>query len=160
MMKQSFLVAIVVLFSAGCQGQTDHGETQMNRDEETIRRWFDDWMKATKAGDLELARSLIADDAIFLVPGAGQMDKESFAAAATASDPNLEFELDCSIQEIKVIGDHAYLLATISLGMTDKSTQSQSFMKGDSLSILKRHADGWVVIRDANTMVPVETDDG
>ena len=127
----------------------------MSQDEQTIRRWFDDWMKATKEGDLELARRLIADDAIFLVPGAGQMDKESFAAAATATDPNTKFELDCSIQEIQVFGDHAWLLATISLAMTDKRTGSQSLMEGDSLSVLKRKDDGWVVIRDANTMVPV-----
>ncbi|QDT49740.1 hypothetical protein Pan258_37950 [Symmachiella dynata] len=130
----------------------------MNQDEQAIRRWFDDWMQATKEGDLELARNLIADDAIFLVPGSGQMDKESFAAAATATDPNTEFELDCSIQEIQVFDDHACLLTTISLEMTDKSTNSRSLMKGDSLSVLKRHGDGWVVIRDANTMVPVDED--
>ena len=130
----------------------------MTQYEQAIRRWFDDWMKATKVGDLELARKLIADDAIFLVPGAGQMDKESFAAAATASDPNTEFELDCSIQEIKLLGDHAWLLSTISLTMTDKSTKSQSLMKGDGLSILRRQGDDWVVMRDSNTMVAVESD--
>ena len=101
-----------------------------------------------------------ADDAIFLVPGAGQMDKESFAAAAaaTATDPNTEFELDCSIQEIYIFGDHAWLLATISLSMTDKNTNSRTLMKGDSLSVLQRRVDGWVVVRDANTMVTIETD--
>ena len=130
----------------------------MNQDEQAIRNWFDDWMKATKEGDLELARTLIADDAIFLVPGAGQMDKESFAAAATATDPNTEFELDCSVQEIRIFGDHAWLLATISLAMTDKNTNSRTLMKGDSLSVLQRRADGWIVVRDANTMVTVETD--
>ncbi len=130
----------------------------MNKDEQAIRNWFDDWMKATKEGDLELARTLIADDAIFLVPGAGQMDKESFAAAATATDPNTEFELDCSIQEIRIFGDHAWLLATISLAMTNKITNSRTLMKGDSLSVLQRRVDGWVVVRDANTMAPVETD--
>ena len=130
----------------------------MNQDEQAIRNWFDDWMKATKEGDLELARTLIADDAIFLVPGAGQMDKESFAAAATATDPNTEFELDCSVQEIRIFGDHAWLLATISLAMTDKNTNLRTLMKGDSLSVLQRRADGWVVVRDANTMVTVETD--
>jgi len=130
----------------------------MDQDEQAIRRWFADWMKATKEGNLELARKLIADDAVFLVPGAGQMDKESFAAAATAIDPNTEFELDCSIQEIQVVGDHAWLLATISLSMTDRTTNSRSLMKGDSLSVLKRQADSWVIIRDANTMVPAAQD--
>ena len=115
-------------------------------------------MKATKEGDLQLARSLIADDAVFLVPGADRMDKESFAAAATATDPNTEFELDCSIQEIQILDDHAWLWTKISLIMTDKRSKSRSLMAGHSLSILKRHGDGWVVIRDSNTMVPVEQD--
>ena len=41
----------------------------MSNDEQAVRQWFDYWMKATKEGDLQLARSLIADDAVFLVPG-------------------------------------------------------------------------------------------
>lgn len=130
----------------------------MAQDEQSIRRWFDDWMKATKDGDLELARRSIADDAVFLVPHAGQMDKESFAAAATASDPNTDFELDCTIEEVKIIGDYAWLLSNISLTMTDKSSGSKTLMKGDALSILKRKGNGWVVVRDANTMVAIEGD--
>lgn len=130
----------------------------MNQDENAIRKWFDDWMTATKEGDLELARSLIADDAIFLVPGAGQMDKQSFAEAATASDPDTDFQLDCDLQEIRILGDHAWLVATISLAMTDKETQTRTLMKGDGISILERRGDGWVVIRDANTMIAVPTE--
>ncbi len=130
----------------------------MNQNEETIRKWFDDWMTATKEGDLELAKSLIADDAIFLVPGAGQMDKQSFAEAATASDPNTEFQLDCGIQEIRIFGDHAWLLSTLSLTMTDKETNRRTLMKGDGISILQRRGNGWVVIRDANTMIVAPSD--
>ena len=130
----------------------------MTHDEHAIRQWFERWMKATKEGDLQLARSLIADDAVFLVPGADRMDKESFAAAATATDPNIDFELDCSIQEIEIFGDHAWLWTKISLAMTDNRSKSRSLMAGHSLSILKRQGDCWVVIRDSNTMVPVEQD--
>ena len=35
----------------------------MRHTEQAIRQWFSEWIKATKEGDLELARSLIADDA-------------------------------------------------------------------------------------------------
>lgn len=127
----------------------------MNHDEKTIRNWFNDWIFATKEGDLELARSLISDDAIFLVPGAGQMDKQSFAEAATATDPDTEFKLDTEIQEIKIFGDVAWLLYSIKLTMTDKVSGSQTLMKGDELSILERRGNGWVVVRDANTMIAV-----
>jgi ketosteroid isomerase-like protein len=83
------------------------------------------------------------------------MGKQSFAEAATASDPNTDFQLDCVIQEIRIFGDHAWLMATISLAMTDKKTNTRSLMKGDGISILERRGDGWVVVRDANTMIAV-----
>ena len=130
----------------------------MEKDQQAIRQWFEHWMKATKEGHLELAKSLIADDAVFLVPGADRMDKESFAAAATATDPNTDFQLDCSIQEVEILGDHAWLWTKISLTMTDKRSNTRSMMAGNSLSILKRQGDGWVLIRDANTLVPVKQD--
>ncbi len=155
MLKQLVQLGVCTLFLIACAVQTRSGSSPMERDEQAIRRWFDHWMKATKEGDLELAKSLIADDAVFLVPGADRMDKQSFAAAATATDPNIDFHLDCSIQEIKVLGDHAWLWTKLSLTMEDKRTKSRSVMAGNSLSILKRQGDGWVVIRDANTMVPV-----
>ena len=143
---------------AGCATQPEKATDLMKKDEQSIRLWFESWMKATKEGDPQLARSLIADDAVFLVPGADRMDKESFAAAATATDSNVDFELDCSIQEIEILGDHAWLWTKISLTVTDKRSESRSLMAGHSLSILKRQGDGWVVIRDANTMVAVKQD--
>ena len=80
----------------------------MNQDEQSIRKWFDDWMKSTTVGDLDLALSLVADEAIFLVPGAGQMDKKTFCEAMTATDPNsnTDYKLDCSVQEVRILGDH------------------------------------------------------
>lgn len=156
-MKNLFF-SLCILFTVGCQQEPISTENSMTDDEQNIRSWYEDWLRSTTEGDLDLARKLIADDAIFLVPGAGQMDKESFAAAATASDPNIDFELDCSIQEIKVIGDHAWLLDTISLKMTDKTTKVVSLMKGDSLSILQKKGAAWTVVRDANTMISVDAD--
>ena len=53
-------------------------------DEQEIRNLFDDWIKSTTEGNLELAHKCIADDALFFVPGvgAGTMDKKTFAEAA------------------------------------------------------------------------------
>ncbi|HAZ30596.1 TPA: DUF4440 domain-containing protein [Candidatus Acetothermia bacterium] len=151
-----FNLCLLVLI--GCAAQTEKGDVLMKKDEQAIRQWFERWMKATTEGDLPLAKSLIADDAVFLVPGGDRMDKESFAAAATATDPNTDFQLDCSIQEIVILGDHAWLWTKLALTMTDKRSKSRSLMAGHSLSVLKRQGDGWVVIRDANTMVPVKQD--
>jgi uncharacterized protein (TIGR02246 family) len=157
-MKHSLLSSLFLLLLVGCAAQLEKENILMKSDEQAIRQWFEQWMTATREGDLRLARSLIADDAVFLVPGADRMDKESFASAATATDPNTDFELDCSIQELQVLGDYAWLWTKIALTMTDKSSKSRSLMEGHSLSILRRQDDGWVVIRDSNTMVPVEQD--
>lgn len=130
----------------------------MDQDERAIRQWFDTWLRATREGELELMRTLIADDAVFLVPGAGRMDKESVAVAATASDPNTDFDLRCTIDEIEVVGDHAWLVAGIALTVTDERSGARSSMAGHSLSILKREGDGWVLVRDANTLAPTAED--
>ena len=132
----------------------------MNQDEQALREWFDNWIKSTTVGDLDLALSLVADDAIFLVPGAGQMDKQTFCEAMTASDPNstTDYQLDCSVQEIRVLGDHAWLLSNLSLESKNRTTNKTSLMKGDGISILQRNGDSWLVVRDANTMVSVPTD--
>lgn len=154
----SFVFVAGVLMLAGCAAQPEKGNVQMDKDEKAIRRYFEAWIKATTEGDLELARTLIADDAVFLVPGHGQMDKETFAAAATATDPNIDFQLDSLIQEIRVLGDHAWLWTRSDLAMTDRRTGARTRFSGHSLAILKRHGDIWLLTRDANTLVPVKED--
>ena len=47
-----------------------------------LRGLFDNWIKATTVGNLALAHQCITDDALFFVPGVGEMDKNSFAEAA------------------------------------------------------------------------------
>ena len=120
LMRWSQLLALFIVALMGCNAQQNTGEAQVSQDEQAIRGWFDDWIKATTEGGLELAGTLFADDVIFLVPGVGQMDKKSFLATATASDPNIDFKLESLIQEIQIIGDHAWLASTSSLAMTDK----------------------------------------
>lgn len=44
-------------------------------DEQEIRDLFNNWIKSTIEGNLELARQCIADDAVFFVPGVGEMDR-------------------------------------------------------------------------------------
>ncbi|MCK5943915.1 MAG: nuclear transport factor 2 family protein [Planctomycetes bacterium] len=130
----------------------------MHEDEQAIRTWFDNWIKATTVGDLELARSLIADDAEFFMPGAGRMDKETFAAGMTADDPNTDFDLKCEIDEIRLMGDHAAVVSHFELKMTNKQTGKSSKSAGHSLSLIEKRDGRWVTVRDANTMASVPDD--
>ena len=114
--------------------------------------------RAMENGDTDLARSLIADDAVYLAPGAGEIDKEMAAVGATAAVPGGDFDLDSRIREIKVMGDHAMLWTHFTLEIIDTRTDQRSMMAGHTLSILERTDDGgWVAIRDANTAAPVPT---
>ena len=76
----------------------------MHSDEQEIRQLVSTWMTASKAGDVETVLSLIADDAVFLLPGQAVMRKADFAVAARAqSGQNApQFNGSSEIQEIKI----------------------------------------------------------
>lgn len=128
-------------------------------DEKEIRTLFENWIKATVEGNLELARQCIADDAVFFVPGVGEMDKESFAKAAAGGSPEdspINYDLDSKIREIKIFGEQAYMWIESNLLCTPKNGDPATRMAGHSLSILEKHNGRWQIIRDANTMTRVE----
>ena len=128
-------------------------------DEQEIRDLFNNWIKSTVEGDLELARQCIADDAVFFVPGAGQMDKETFAQGAAGGSPEdspINYELDSKLREIKVSGDQASLWIESVLVCSPKNGDPATRMAGHSLSVLEKRDGRWQIIRDANTMTVVQ----
>lgn len=131
----------------------------MTSDEQAIRELFDQWIEATTVGNLELAHRCIADDAKFLVPWAGEMDKATFAQAAAGVSPEqspMKFDLKTDLQEVKVFGDHAYLLVESTLVITPKNGDPPTKMAGHALSILQKRDGRWQIYRDANTLTPVQ----
>lgn len=128
-------------------------------DEQEIRNLFSDWIRSTTEGNLELARHCIADDAVFLVPGAGEMGKEPFAQGAAGGSPEespIDFNLDSQLRELKIFGEHAYLWIESTLVCTPKNGDPASKMAGHSLSVLEKRDGRWQILRDANTMTVVE----
>ncbi len=127
-------------------------------DEKEIRELFGNWIESTTKGDLELAHQCIADDAVFFVPGIGEMDKKSFAEAAAGGSPEdspIKYDLDSKLREIKVFRDHAYMWIESILVMTPKNGDPASKMAGHSLSILEKRDGRWQILRDANTLTAV-----
>ncbi len=128
-------------------------------DEQQIRDLFNNWIKSTIEGDLELARQCIADDAVFFVPGAGEMDKETFAGGAAGGSPEdspIDYDLHSKLRELKVFGDQAYLWIESTLVCTPKNGDPSTTMAGHSLSILEKIDGRWQITRDANTMTTVQ----
>ena len=153
----SFRVLLVGLLISG-MGCAQFSGGQIMSDDQEIRDLFDNWIKSTTEGNLELARQCIADDALFFVPGVGEMDKKTFAEAAAGGSPEdspTEYDLYCKLREIKVFGDHAYMWIDSTMLMTPKSGGPTSKMAGHSLSVLEKRDGRWQILRDANTLTAV-----
>ena len=129
----------------------------MQSDEQEIRQLVSTWMAASKAGDIETVLSLMADDVVFLVPGQPVMRKADFAAAARAQSESdaPQFDGKSEIQEIRVLGDWAFMWTKLSVVVTPPSGAQSMTRAGHTLSILRKQTGKWVLARDANMLTPV-----
>jgi uncharacterized protein (TIGR02246 family) len=129
----------------------------MHSDEKEIRQLVSSWMTASKAGDIETVLSLMADDAVFLTPGQSVMRKEDFAAAARAQSGSgaPQFDGESEIQEIKVLGDWAFMWAKLTVVVTPPGGAQSMTRAGHTLSILTKQNGKWVLARDANMLATV-----
>jgi uncharacterized protein (TIGR02246 family) len=123
----------------------------MDPDEQAIRQLVDKWMIASKAGDLDTVLGMMDDDVLFMVPGREPFGKAMFAAGARAMK-DLRIEGISEIQEIKVIGEWAWMrnrLKMIVSPLAGPSTRRSGF----TLTVLRKKPDGaWVIYRDANLL--------
>jgi len=100
----------------------------MPSDEQEIRQLVATWMAATRAGDIETVLSLMADDVVFLLPGRPPMiGKPAFAAAtqAQSSQGPVQFDGTSEIQEIKVLGDWAFMWTQLTVVATPPAARRQ-----------------------------------
>ena len=127
----------------------------MTSDETAIRELVATWMSATKAGDLEIVLGLMSDDVVILVPGQAPMvGREAYAKAArpqsSAGTPT--FDGQSEIQELKVLGDWAYLWSRLTVAVTPAGGGKTTVRAGHTLSIFRKERGRWVLARDANLL--------
>ena len=129
----------------------------MQSDEQEIRQLVSTWMAATKAGDVGTVLSLMADDVVFLVPGQPVMRKADFAVAARAQSGQEapQFDGTSEIQEIKILGDWAFMWTKLTVVVTLPGGAQSISREGHTLSILRKQSGKWVLARDANMLAPV-----
>jgi uncharacterized protein (TIGR02246 family) len=130
----------------------------MESDEREIRQLVSTWMTATKAGDIQTVLSLMAEDVVFLLPGQSPMvGKSAFVAAAQARSDETPPRFDCAskIQEIKVLGEWAFMWTKLTIVITSAGGAPSMTRAGHTLSILKKENGKWVLARDANMLSPV-----
>ena len=129
----------------------------MSNDEQEIRQLVATWMAASKAGDVEKVLALMSDDVVFLVPGQPVMRKSDFAAAARAQAGAgaPQFDGSSEIQEIKVLGEWAFMWTKLTVVVTAPQSAGSMTRAGHTLSVLKKQDGRWVLARDANMLAPV-----
>jgi uncharacterized protein (TIGR02246 family) len=124
----------------------------MTDDERAIRHLVETWMKATKEGDFATVLSLMSDDVIFMVSGKEPFGKKEFAAASQQLK-GLQIDGTSDIQEIRVLGNWAYLRNHLTVTMVPSGGGKAVRRSGYTLSILnKAPAGAWVLVRDANLL--------
>ncbi len=89
----------------------------MPDDERAIRELIQTWLAATQKGDVQTILGLMADDVVFMLPGQSPFGKEAFAASFKALT-GVRFETSSEINEIKLLGDWAYLRNYLDVTMT------------------------------------------
>jgi len=129
----------------------------MNTDEAEIRALVATWLQATRSGDVDTVLGLMSDDVVFLVPGQAPMDKAAFAAAAKSQSGSQaqQFDAASEIQEIRVLGDWAYMWTRLAVGVRFADGRPGLKRAGHTLSILRRESGRWRLLRDANMLAPV-----
>jgi len=124
----------------------------MADDERAIRALVDDWMAATRSGDVATVLGLMTDDAVFMVPGREPFGKEVFAAAS-GDMRGAEIDGNSDIVELAILGDWAWMRARITMSMTPPGGAAPMRRSGYTLTILRKEADGkWRLARDANLL--------
>ena len=126
----------------------------MSDDEAAIRELVATWLSASKAGDVEAVLSLMTDDVVFLQPGQPAMRKAEFAEKSRAQSGQgaPKFDATSDIQEIKVIGDWAFMWTKLTVVATPPGGAPPVTRSGHTLTVLRKQGGKWLLARDANML--------
>jgi uncharacterized protein (TIGR02246 family) len=134
----------------------DGGQQTIKNDEQAIRDLVANWLSASKAGDTDKVLALMAEDVVFLTPGHPPMRGKAAFAASQSALKDIDLDATSDIQEIKILGDWAYVWTNLTVVMTPKKGGAPVKRAGNTLSILQKQNGAWVIARDANMLAVVE----
>jgi len=120
-------------------------------DEREIRRFFEAWMIAARTGDVDTALDMMADDVVFMVPGAEPFGRREFETRARQLK-NVSMNAEYDIEELVVLGDWAYCRTNLTVTMTPPDGPKKR-RSGRTLTLFRKQDGAWVLARDANLMM-------
>lgn len=126
----------------------------MTQDEQEIRALVETWLRATQGGEVDQVLSLMSEDAMFMSAGQPPMTgREAFARGLNKVLSENVIQSTSEVVEIVVSGDLAYCRTRLAVTITSKHGNLPILRNGDTLSILRKEADGkWRLTRDANML--------
>lgn len=129
-------------------------------DHQQIRQLVDDWHAATRNGDVDRVLGLIADDAVFLIPGRAPMSKLEFSSLSRSGsvDSRPKIESCYEIQEILIHGDLATMWTKLRVLVTPPGQSEPIERAGHTLTVLRQENGQWKLARDANLLSLVKRD--
>jgi len=121
----------------------------MTEDERAIRQVVASWMAASRAGDTATVLSLMADDAVFMVPGREPFGREAFEPGASNGT---KIDGTNEIVELQVLGDWAFTRNRLDLTITSPKGETMQ-RSGYTLTLFRKEPEGrWRPARDANLL--------
>ncbi len=129
----------------------------MEADEREIHEVHATWIEAVNAGDLERLLTLMADDVVFVSPGQAPFGRDHFSATFSAAHQQLQIRCLSDLEEVVVVGEVAYTRSRDALTVIPRAGGEAKQFAGHRITVYRQHpASGWVLARDAHTLVPVE----
>jgi uncharacterized protein (TIGR02246 family) len=124
-------------------------------DEAQIRQLVTTWLAANAAGDVDAVLNLMTEDVVFLTPGQPPMSKQKFAELSKAQSgaAGMSIKGNSKIQEVKVLGDWAFMWTQLSVIAKPKDGSDDVERAGHTLTILRKENGRWLLARDANMLV-------
>ena len=147
------LGSVLTLICVACAQQpatetADAPET-VAADPATIRTHVDQFVSMWNAGDLDGLGPMIAEDAVLLQPAGPVLEgRESILANMSQSYDIALLQQSATVDEVVLLGDHAYARGTWSLDPTPEAGPAVMAMNGKWSVVYQPAAgDGWQVWR-------------
>ncbi|HEY6330056.1 MAG TPA: SgcJ/EcaC family oxidoreductase [Blastocatellia bacterium] len=150
-----FLALTTLGLIGGSVTENKHQPRQTN-EEQSIRLFFDDWLEAERAEDIDRLMEMVDDHCVFLLPGQEPLNGK--AAVRTMYE---RFFLACkgasidhrvSVQDVNIASDYAFFWGRDELNLTHSTGQVVK-AKGYGIGVLRRGADGrWRTFRSMNNI--------
>lgn len=93
------------------------------------------------------------------VPGSLTPLSSAAAAETMRKGPQPQFEGSSEIQEIRVLGDWAYLWTQLTITIVPPAGGAPVTRSGPTLSVLQKQSGRWVIVRDANMLARADDPD-